>query len=89
MSADLRIKYDEEVRKLAVKLFEEGYGRRTIARQLSVSIDTVRTWLYTYRAVGLEGRNAIIAAGSVVTKDVTAHAIVGGNPAKFIKRIWQ
>lgn len=32
MSADLRIKYDEEVRKLAVKLFEEGYGRRTIAR---------------------------------------------------------
>ena len=31
------------------------------------------------------GKGAIIAAGSVVTKDVAAFSIVGGNPAKFIK----
>jgi acetyltransferase-like isoleucine patch superfamily enzyme len=31
------------------------------------------------------GRGAIIAAGSVVTKDVPAYAIVAGNPAKIIK----
>lgn len=31
------------------------------------------------------GEGAIIAAGSVVCKDVPAFAIVGGNPAKFIK----
>lgn len=31
------------------------------------------------------GKGAIIAAGSVVTKDVEAYAIVGGNPAKFLK----
>lgn len=31
------------------------------------------------------GENAIIAAGSVVTKNVPAYSIVGGNPAKFIK----
>ncbi|MDE5591774.1 MAG: sugar O-acetyltransferase [Helicobacter sp.] len=31
------------------------------------------------------GDNAIIAAGSVVTKNVPANAIVGGNPAKVIK----
>lgn len=31
------------------------------------------------------GQGAIIAAGSVVTKDVEPYSIVGGNPAKFIK----
>jgi len=31
------------------------------------------------------GRGAIIAAGSVVVKNVEPYAIVGGNPAKFIK----
>ena len=33
------------------------------------------------------GENAIVAAGAVVTKDVPANAIVGGNPAKLIKMI--
>jgi acetyltransferase-like isoleucine patch superfamily enzyme len=31
------------------------------------------------------GENAIIGAGSVVTKDVRANAVVAGNPAKIIK----
>ena len=31
------------------------------------------------------GEGAVVAAGSVVTKDVPAHAIVGGNPAKVIR----
>jgi acetyltransferase-like isoleucine patch superfamily enzyme len=29
--------------------------------------------------------HSIIAAGSVVTKDVEPYAIVGGNPAKLIR----
>lgn len=30
------------------------------------------------------GENAIVAAGSVVTKSVESNTVVGGNPAKFI-----
>ncbi len=33
------------------------------------------------------GDNSIIAAGSVVTKDVPANVIVGGNPARVLKEI--
>lgn len=33
------------------------------------------------------GENAVIAAGSIVTKDVLPNTIVGGNPAKVIKQI--
>jgi acetyltransferase-like isoleucine patch superfamily enzyme len=35
------------------------------------------------------GENAIIGAGSVVTKDVPASAIVAGNPAKLLRFIAQ
>lgn len=31
------------------------------------------------------GRGSIVAAGSVVTKDIEPYSIVGGNPARFIK----
>ena len=33
------------------------------------------------------GANSIIAAGSVVTKDIPDNEIWGGNPAKFIRKI--
>jgi acetyltransferase-like isoleucine patch superfamily enzyme len=35
------------------------------------------------------GENAIVGAGSVVTKDVPANAIVAGNPAKVLRYIAQ
>lgn len=35
------------------------------------------------------GKNSIVGAGSVVTKDVPANSIVAGNPAKFIRKVNQ
>ena len=33
------------------------------------------------------GNNVVIASGSVVTKNITDNVVVGGNPARVIKRI--
>lgn len=33
------------------------------------------------------GQHAVVAAGSIVTKDVPAYTIVAGNPARIIKKI--
>ena len=35
------------------------------------------------------GENSIVGAGSVVTKDVPANAIVAGNPARFLRKVDQ
>ncbi|WP_278251835.1 acyltransferase [Sabulibacter ruber] len=32
------------------------------------------------------GKHSVVAAGSVVTKDVPAYSVVGGNPARVLKR---
>ena len=33
------------------------------------------------------GKNAVVAANAVVTKDVPANTVVAGNPAKIIKKL--
>jgi len=49
-----------------------------------------RTWIGSNSTIlpGITvGENSIVAAGSVVTKDVAPNTIVGGNPAKFIAKL--
>lgn len=55
MSVDLRRRYDEGTRREAVALFENGLGYGPAARKLGIPKDTVREWLFTYRAMGLKG----------------------------------
>jgi acetyltransferase-like isoleucine patch superfamily enzyme len=33
------------------------------------------------------GQGAVVAAGSVVTKDVAPFTLVAGNPARFVKNL--
>jgi hypothetical protein len=35
------------------------------------------------------GENSIVAAGAVVTKDVPDNVVVGGNPAKIIRHLYE
>ena len=48
-----------------------------------------KAWICTEALIGPNvkiGEGAIVAAGAVVTKDVLPLNIVGGNPAKYIKK---
>jgi acetyltransferase-like isoleucine patch superfamily enzyme len=67
-----------------VKCF--GYEAEAICKGNIIVEDDV--WIGTNSIInsGIKiGRGAIVAAGSVVVKNVEPYAIVGGNPAKFIK----
>lgn len=66
--------------KLA-KAKEEAYsnGKIVICDDVWIGMDSIIMSGITI------GKGAVIAAGSVVVKDVPEFSIVGGNPAKFIK----
>ena len=46
--------YSMELRMRAVELYDEGWGRASVASLLGISEGTVRKWLDTYRSVGIE-----------------------------------
>jgi len=81
-----------------VAFINDTYPRATAAGQLQTEADwTVeKTLVKKGASIGSGatilskitiGENAIIGAGSVVTKDVPANTIVAGNPAKIIRAI--
>lgn len=81
----------------SVTFINDSYPRATSASgQLQTEADWIveRTLVKKGASVGSGstilanvtiGENAIVGAGSVVTKDVPAHAIVAGNPAKVLR----
>ena len=54
MPTDLRVRYDEGVRRRAAEMFAEGSGYRATAGELGLPPTTVRKWHRTYAAIGLE-----------------------------------
>lgn len=71
-----------EFRRSDISMREQG---ETVRRPVVIGNDV---WIGT-RAVILPGvtigDHAIVGAGAIVTKDVEAWSIVGGNPAKLIR----
>lgn len=70
------------------------HGGGLVVRQSSPSFDifgkvVIEDWAYigAYSQImpGVTiGEGALVAAGSIVTKSVAPHTVVGGNPARFI-----
>ncbi|GIU37039.1 hypothetical protein TUM4637_35990 [Shewanella hafniensis] len=65
------------------KVYPEAFARITIEDNASIGANATLLPGITI------GKHAMVGAGSVVTKDVPAFAVVVGNPAKIIKYIEQ
>jgi acetyltransferase-like isoleucine patch superfamily enzyme len=81
-----------------VMFINDIYPRATANGQLQTEADwkVERTVIKSGASIGTGatilanvtiGENAIVGAGSVVTKNVPANCIVGGNPAKVFRKI--
>jgi acetyltransferase-like isoleucine patch superfamily enzyme len=57
----------------------DAYGRVTICKDVWIGANCVITPGVTI------GEGAVVAAGSVVTRDVASNSVVGGVPARFIR----
>ena len=85
MSIDLRVRYDEGLRRQVIKLFEDGNGYRIVARLLALPVDTMREWWFKYQRSGPEG---VLTIGgkqnhySFETKVAAARAVVNEGVAK-------
>ena len=76
----------------ARKILTEGYSHLTTRGNITANdiyIDD-NVWI-NFNSIILKGvrigRGAIVAAGSVVTKDVAPFTLVAGVPAKFVKNV--
>ena len=71
--------------KLSSKIRDKDYNWKGLDSKVIID-DDVWVGYGTIILSGVKiGKGSIIAAGSVVTKDIEPYTISGGNPAKFIK----
>lgn len=68
-------------------VFEEGKGRGFFTKEIVIQD---KVWIGA-GAIVLQGvtieEGAVVAAGAVVNRDVKRYTLVGGVPARFIKKI--
>jgi len=77
--------YDLELRLKAASLYDGGLGRAAIAKSLGIPEEVVRTWLDTYRSVGIEGLSTMgknNVAYTFETKLAAARAVVDEGLSK-------
>jgi virginiamycin A acetyltransferase len=70
---------DVGVKSFAVRFFDQGRQRIKVGHDVWIGGDAVLK-----RGISI-GTGAVVAARSVVTKDVPPYAIVGGTPARIIR----
>ncbi len=63
------------------KVYPEFFAKTLVKRGASIGANA------TIIAGNKIGENALVGAGSVVTKDIPANEVWAGNPAKFLKKI--
>jgi len=75
---------------VSVFTHDHGFNPRSTPEKKELIIEE-NVWIGSnaiiLQNVSIIKRNAIIAAGAVVTKNVEQNTVVGGNPAKFINKI--
>lgn len=68
-------------------LYEEGKGRGFFTKEIVIQDKVwIGAGVIILQGVTIE-EGAVIAAGSLVNKDVKRYTVVGGMPARFIKDI--
>lgn len=78
--------YTNTISTFPFKHWDFGYERESFSKGDIVVSDDVWIGMNAIICSGVKiGQGAIVAAGSVVAKNVEPYSIVGGNPAKHIK----